>query len=789
MVQTPRAIYKKCTPGALARASEMRQADPCAAAIAAARPACYVCGRTPVPRSCAACKTGMCSERCMDLSWEPDHPHSKFCREVAGAVREFLIDPRVSGFLASRRETALLSAVGAKKRRPPKKEKGEEGEPAAKKPKADVKPEEARSLLDAYTLLVRIMMPNLPKDVFSVEDLVGMSELFMPIRTLVARVTRAHIANDPHYFANVCGMGCVRVARWVKDEYKLTTETIRKDESEALQRAAERGQVDMMRFLHDECGLGLEDASRVDLSRVAAAGHAGALAALVDVYGYCRDAPADRGRVLSAAAQAATADVLGVLRSKCGLTREEVVAEKNRVLREAAKGCRAGVLDFLADAFRLTDDDARAKGNRALHSALSYGCAAAMRVLHSKYGLGRADLEGFQGSQGIWHRPPQYAASRGYAEALKSLHDDYGLGRRDALGTMSAEDCIVLACGSDIADDASTAATLVELYDDYGMRAEDARKYGSRALRTAAELGKVETMRVLRRKYGLTKEDAKERSNWAMEKAAYGGREAAMIALHDEFGLGREEAAARKGNPLLAAASSGQAGIMRVLADPKYYGLTADDVRALPPARECHSVPSALYRAAKKGHAEALRVLRHVYGLTADDVRGTDGSRALLTIVARDGLADVLRVFVDDYGLTADDARRAGALEAAASSGKREALEVLRYRYGLTGDDLMTGHGSALAKILALPDESIVLVLQTFGITNIPLLSLVASKLGDMWLVSSSEGTLRKFREAFAPTDVQVVAAYGAIDRAEVEPALRDVMRLNFKSVFPEYLV
>ena len=162
---------------------------------------------------------------------------------------------------------------------------------------------------------------------------------------------------------------CVEYGRsdseWVADRVSLTLTNIQ----EALEFAAKKGHLDVLKFLVDRFELTADDArddNNAALGGAASNGHLDVLKLLVDRFELTADdARADNNAMLRAASNGHL-DVLKFLVDRFELTADDARAEDNYALEGAAGNGHLDVLKWLVETFDLTADDARADNNYAL---------------------------------------------------------------------------------------------------------------------------------------------------------------------------------------------------------------------------------------------------------------------------------------------------------------------------------------------------------------------------------------------------------------------------------------
>jgi len=406
---------------------------------------------------------------------------------------------------------------------------------------------------------------------------------------------------------------------------------------------AERGHADALRVLAQKYGfteLGGDPDVFFDVVR---RGLADVLRVIGQFYGFGRDdALEEHVFVFRYSAENGDAEVLRALHEPPYLLgRADVISYAGDALFACIRLGRVDAMIVLRELYDIGPDDARACG--AVRAAVTFNSPAALRALSDVYGLGsRPGDATFQDLVS--------SASDLTGQIMHILHERYGLGRDQAI----TDQCAVMRAAAR----AGNVEGLRVLYDDYGLRGDDARLSG--ALLGAAARGHGDVLILLFGfRYRLGRDDARKRDNLALRKAAARGHWVAVEVLQTHYDLGREDARERKNEALLEACANGHDEVAQIL--HKAYKLDAGDARGALRGYDAAGLPVyenlPLLAAAENGRSTALGTLAVSYGLGADDAR-TNNNRPLF-LAARNRHRASVEVLRDAFNLEKKDAIQA----------------------------------------------------------------------------------------------------------------------------------
>ena len=298
------------------------------------------------------------------------------------------------------------------------------------------------------------------------------------------------------------------------------------------------------------------------------------------------------------------------------------------------------------------------------------------------------------------------AVRRGRAAVLEVLAEKFGLTAAYAVdGGWASVAAISVAPGGDSA----AAAVLHFLHARLGMTKNDV---SDNAFENVLTFGRAEVARVLAEDYGFSYDDvATVGIANVVTRAASEGYADLLMVLFDEY-QAREGVRAHCGHALRLAIEMGRVNVVRLLIDPKTYGMGFDDIRSDERLlQSAVSTSAAMVEilgdlsggkdAPPSWRAAAYASLRYLhsatillqviasFGLRVDEIQ--DAARTeILENAAEDGDADVLTALAD-FGFGKADAPPLIVWEAARGSNPSLAVfRLLRDRFGAkTSDDFV----------------------------------------------------------------------------------------------------
>lgn len=206
------------------------------------------------------------------------------------------------------------------------------------------------------------------------------------------RIDRAHF--DAYALKNAIQSGHPDELRRLK--HRVDPCELRKDDNWALRSAAKEGHASILRVLHDDFGLTVDDAraNNNEALRVAIqSGDFDVMKCLVETYGMTVDDLFGGGITAPIALAVSEGRVafLEYFAYRFRLTRANICYSDNFLLRLAVLSGHFNIVRFLRNEFRLNAEDARSHGNAILQIAVERGYANIVLYLREKFKLSTDD--------------------------------------------------------------------------------------------------------------------------------------------------------------------------------------------------------------------------------------------------------------------------------------------------------------------------------------------------------------------------------------------------------------
>lgn len=439
--------------------------------------------------------------------------------------------------------------------------------------------------------------------------------------------------------------------KWLYKSYGLEKQDLRMFNDYILERACERGDLDMIKFLHAEIGFVTTDFHHEDyqmLRKACKNGHIETVVYLCDQFDF--DIRVKDNNIIGVVCANDHLELAMWITERFDLKIEDVRCNNNYALRKSCERGHLGVLTWLFEQFKLQIEDVRSVDNFALRRACAGNRYEILKYLCSHFELTREDVRANDNEALV------DACMYDHFEMVKWICGQFDLEAEDVRSGALLESC------------ARGSLHIVEwLCSRFKLTKE---YYEDNMFQLACENGRTKTAKWLISYFKLTRNDIISDGNHAFFTSCANGHLSFSIWLHDKYGVDMEGDRA-----LIVACENGHLEMVQwlcntfeVVEDSAMDAFHASCVRCDIPMAEwianrfgftretLRSYKHQTFQQCCKGHrTKILEWMQIKFKFTEEDIRMENNEA--LALACKHNCLNVAQYLVERFGLTKEDIR------------------------------------------------------------------------------------------------------------------------------------